>query len=181
MNPQTIIAELHHINRWRRGDEGVEQPDPKHFGEVMDAAADTIGKLIASNTTLRRERGEALAEVSQLKGALALGQENCDAEYEALRREREIARDGLRDSAKLNDELNAELAELRRDQKRLDWLIAHSAFLSHSRDGEVCNVWFSQDPDDDSNGAVPAQGYPQKCYGDAREAVDAAMKGGANG
>lgn len=120
-------------------------------------------------------------EVGQLKGALALGQENCDAEYEALRREREIARDGLRDSAKLNDELNAELAELRRDQKRLDWLIAHSAFLSHSRDGEVCNVWFSQDPDDDSNGAVPAQGYPQKCYGDAREAVDAAMKGGANG
>lgn len=63
------------------------------------------------------------------------------------------------------------------DTDRLNWMIAHSAFLSHSRDGEVCNVWFSQDPDDDSNGAVPAEGYPQKCYYDAREAIDAAMRG----
>jgi hypothetical protein len=61
------------------------------------------------------------------------------------------------------------------DTDRLNWMIAHSAYLSHSRDGEVCNVWLSQDPDDDSNGAVPAQGYPQKCYYDAREAIDAAM------
>lgn len=61
------------------------------------------------------------------------------------------------------------------DTDRLNWLIAHSAYLSHSRDGEVCNVWFSQDPFDDSNGAVPAEGYPQKCYYDAREAIDAVM------
>lgn len=63
------------------------------------------------------------------------------------------------------------------DTQRLNWLIARSAFVSHSRDGEVCNVWFSQDPEDDSNGAVPVEGYPQKCYHDAREAIDAAMKG----
>jgi hypothetical protein len=40
----------------------------------------------------------------------------------------------------------------------------------------VCNVWFAHDLDDDSNGAVPAEGYPQKCYHDAREAIRAAMR-----
>lgn len=60
------------------------------------------------------------------------------------------------------------------DTQLLDWLIAHGAFLSHSRDGDLCNVWFSQDPDDDSNGAVPVEGYPQKCYEDARAAIRAA-------
>jgi len=59
---------------------------------------------------------------------------------------------------------------------RLNWMIAHGAFISHSRDGEVCNVWFSYDPDDDCNGAVPVEGYPQKCYNNAYEAIDAAMK-----
>lgn len=62
------------------------------------------------------------------------------------------------------------------DTDMLNWLIAHSAYLSHSRDGEVCNVWFAHDPNDDSNGAVPAEGYPQKCYHDAREAIRAAMR-----
>jgi len=61
------------------------------------------------------------------------------------------------------------------DTDLLNWMIAHGAYLSHSRDGDVCNVWLSQDPEDDSNGAVPAEGYPQKCYIDAREAIRAAM------
>lgn len=64
------------------------------------------------------------------------------------------------------------------DKVRLNWLMANGAYVSHSRDGEVCNVWFSQDPDDDSNGAVPVEGYPQKCYHDPREAIDAAIKHG---
>lgn len=34
---------------------------------------------------------DALDEIAQLKGALALGQENCDAVYEDLRRERDEA------------------------------------------------------------------------------------------
>lgn len=61
------------------------------------------------------------------------------------------------------------------DSERLDWLISRGAYVSHSRDGDVCNVWFSHDPDDDSGGPVPVEGYPQKCYIDAREAIDAAM------
>ena len=81
-----------------------------------ERAAVAHASLIASNTTLRRERGEARAEVAQLKGALALGQENCDAEYEELRRERDVARDGLRDSAKFNGELQAEIVRLTVDR-----------------------------------------------------------------
>lgn len=65
------------------------------------------------------------------------------------------------------------------DTDLLNWLIAHSAYLSHSRDMEVCNVWFAHDPDDDGGGAVPAEGYPQKCYYDAREAIRKAMRGKA--
>lgn len=80
MNPEAIITELRRINAWRRGDETVGQPAPGHFGDVLDAAAESLASLVASNTTLRRERKEARAEVAQLKGALALGQENCDAE-----------------------------------------------------------------------------------------------------
>ena len=56
MNPETIIAELRRINAWRRGDETVGQPAPGHFGDVLDAAAESLAALVASNTTLRRER-----------------------------------------------------------------------------------------------------------------------------
>lgn len=63
------------------------------------------------------------------------------------------------------------------DTERLDWLIAHGAYLSHSRDGDTCNVWLRYDPFDESNDeSVPVEGYPQKCYCDAREAIDAVIK-----
>lgn len=34
-----IAAELRRINRWRRGDEDIEQPDPTQFGRLLDLAA----------------------------------------------------------------------------------------------------------------------------------------------
>ena len=67
MNPETIIAQLEQINCWRRGEESEPQPDPKHFGDVLDAAAESLASLVASNTTLRRERREARAELKQRK------------------------------------------------------------------------------------------------------------------
>lgn len=72
--------------------------------------------------------------------------------------------------------LEQELVELREDRARKDWLVQHSAYVSHSRDGEVCSVWFSHDPDDETNGSVPAEGYPQKCYYTANDAIDAARR-----
>ena len=67
MNHKTIITELRRINAWRRGDETIEQPEPEHFGDVLDAAAESLASLVASNTTLRRERREARAELKQRK------------------------------------------------------------------------------------------------------------------
>ena len=64
MNPETIIAQLEQINAWRRGEESEPQPDPKHVGEVIDAAVASLRSLIASNTTLR---SEARAELKQRK------------------------------------------------------------------------------------------------------------------
>lgn len=58
------------------------------------------------------------------------------------------------------------------EKARLDFLISYGAYLSHSRDGEVCNVWYRWDDKGQDGG--PAEGYPQKCYHDAREAIDAA-------
>ena len=69
MKPETIIAELRRINAWRRGGEEIEQPDPTHMGEVLDAAAESLSSLIASNTTLRRERNESEKSVEHLKEA----------------------------------------------------------------------------------------------------------------
>lgn len=65
MSPETIIAQLEQINAWRRGEESEPQPGPKHVGEVIDAAVASLHSLIASNTTLRRERKEARAEVAE--------------------------------------------------------------------------------------------------------------------
>ena len=72
MSPETIIAELRRINAWRRGGEEIEQPDPTHMGEVLDAAAESLSSLIASNTTLRRERNESEKSVEHLKEANAV-------------------------------------------------------------------------------------------------------------
>lgn len=119
-----------------------------------------------------------------------------DAHYRDVKRELERATEELRrERDKLKEEafhgeqsaqflkdtitqLRAENEELKRDKERLDWLVSHGAFISHSRDGEVCNVWFSHDPDDDGGGAVPVEGYPQKCYYYPRAAIDAARKQG---
>ena len=45
MNPKSIITELRRINAWRRGDETVGQPAPGHFGDVLDAAAESLAWL----------------------------------------------------------------------------------------------------------------------------------------
>lgn len=67
MSPETIIAQLEQINSWRRGEESEPQPDPKHVGEVIDAAVASLHSLIASNTTLREQRDATRAELKQRK------------------------------------------------------------------------------------------------------------------
>lgn len=131
-----------------------EARDVKFANDTLNDERQALRARVAE---LKREALDRVAHINKLEFALAFEKEQALARSEAATPAKHP------------------------DTERLDWMIAYSAFLSHSRDGEVCNVWFSQDPDDDSNGAVPAQGYPQKCYGDAREAIDAARKqGGAH-
>lgn len=82
MNTETIIAELERFQkRFAGGD-----------SKTIDAAVTSLRSLVASNATLRNQRNDTRAEVTKLKAALALGQENCDAEYDELREERDEAR-----------------------------------------------------------------------------------------
>jgi hypothetical protein len=60
---------------------------------------------------------------------------------------------------------------LAENTKRLNFLIQYGARISWSMDSEVCNVWLPADRGED---ARPAEGYPQKSYYDARQAIDAA-------
>lgn len=57
------------------------------------------------------------------------------------------------------------------DSERLEFLSAHGAYISHSSDGENCNVWHR----DDEGNHKPWQGYPQRCYPEHRSAIDACM------
>ena len=37
-----IVAKLREYNRWRRGDEGIAQPDPGEIGKCIDAICDMV-------------------------------------------------------------------------------------------------------------------------------------------
>lgn len=57
-----------------------------------DASATKLCAIVyRERDTLVAAMVEALDEIARLKGALALGQENCDAVYEDLRKERDEA------------------------------------------------------------------------------------------
>lgn len=134
MNPETIISELRRINRWRRGeDESEPMPDPKYFGWVMDAAADTIGSLIASNTTLRRERNEA----NDLHGAArAASAKTLSALSEAL--------DGL---ARVTAERNEIRAGAEHESRAIASLAAENAALrARVKDCGDAATWVICDP-----------------------------------
>lgn len=45
MTPDEITSFLHTYNKWRRGDETIEQPNPKQIGETIKIAADLIEEL----------------------------------------------------------------------------------------------------------------------------------------
>jgi hypothetical protein len=59
------VAFLRAFNRWRRGDETLEQPCPQEIGEAVDAACDEIERL-------ERERDEARDAVLRLRKQRAI-------------------------------------------------------------------------------------------------------------
>lgn len=115
--------------------------------ETIDAAVTSLRSLIASNTTLRNQRNDTRAEVTKLKAALALGQENCDAEYDELREERDEARAQLAvaltaANAEELRQAQAELAALRQDKARLDWV---EDFFARNTERSIIRQQFARD------------------------------------
>jgi hypothetical protein len=53
---------LRTFNRWRRGDETLEQPSPRVVGEMIDAACDEIEQL-----TQQRDEARGWAEAAWAK------------------------------------------------------------------------------------------------------------------
>lgn len=45
MTPTEVAATLRQFNEWRRGDDDIEQPDPREIGEAIDAAVEMIGRM----------------------------------------------------------------------------------------------------------------------------------------
>ena len=58
MSPETIITQLEQINSWRRGEESEPQPDPKHVGEVIDAAVASLRSLIEATLPEAKPQAE---------------------------------------------------------------------------------------------------------------------------
>jgi hypothetical protein len=72
---------LRTFNRWRRGDENLEQPCPRVVGEMIDAVCDEI-------EALKQERDEARI---QYRSTLALAEALANTQVK-LRAERDEAR-----------------------------------------------------------------------------------------
>jgi hypothetical protein len=64
MTPTSDLpVRLREFNRWRRGDETLEQPHPKDIGKMIDAAADRLEELereLAAERALADRLAEAL-------------------------------------------------------------------------------------------------------------------------
>ena len=53
MTPTKTATILRQFNKWRRGDETVEQPDPREIGEAIDAAVEMIERMRDVEVALR--------------------------------------------------------------------------------------------------------------------------------
>jgi hypothetical protein len=79
-----LSAQIRQFNRWRRGDEALEQPHPAEIGLMLDAAAERLEELGRQLEQERQDRKQA-----DLDTIRALGERN-DARAE-LSTERELA------------------------------------------------------------------------------------------
>ncbi len=79
-----LSAQIRQFNRWRRGDETLEQPHPAEIGLMLDAAAERLEELERQLEQERQDRKQA-----DLDTIRALGERN-DARAE-LSAERALA------------------------------------------------------------------------------------------
>lgn len=134
-----------------------------------DGAASAFVDMSVRASRAETELARLRAEVERLKGALALGQENCDAIYNDMREERtelyaraeraeaevERLKELLRIESSSAQHALAWAERAEADTARLDWLLDHGAQTHHSN---------------------PRAGGNYVQYHKDRAAIDAAMK-----
>lgn len=134
-------------------------------GECFSAGANWQLSQLQSALTASREECERIAK--QLESARAHNEKEWNKWYSNV-----PGTEG-HELRTLRSKLTANTSEIERLRKRLDFLIQHEAYVSHSRDGESCNVWLRWDDEGQEGG--PVEGYPQKVYHTPDEAIDAAI------
>jgi hypothetical protein len=76
-----LPTQLREFNRWRRGNETLEQPHPKDIGVMIDEAADRLEQLERELEQERQDRWQA-----DIKALRALGERNdARAEVEQIK------------------------------------------------------------------------------------------------
>lgn len=143
-------------------------------GEDAEAHVKRVCEIAWSNGAYiaRLDTEKAESQVSQLKAALELGQENCDAVYEDLRAERDSARE-------VSSQLTAELNTVAKDARAL--ALSNLDALADSRRIDAIQerrwgIWYN-----DRVQRFIVQAHQQTCgtiaaSGSVRVAIDDAMK-----
>ncbi len=65
-----ISAQIRQFNRWRRGDEALDQPHPKDIGKTLDAAADRLEELESELAELRKNTSELIVSLQTEMNAI---------------------------------------------------------------------------------------------------------------
>jgi len=61
MTTAEVAAFLRQFNEWRRGDDDIEQPDPREIGEAIDAAVEMIERLEGAEASAEWHRRRWMA------------------------------------------------------------------------------------------------------------------------
>lgn len=67
-----MVRELRDYNRWRRGDETMDQPEPLRLGLLLDACADLLERLN------RVDQGIGMVGSRVITGPIPFDRETCD-------------------------------------------------------------------------------------------------------
>ena len=127
-----IVTFLRKFNRWRRGDEDLEQPDARRVGEAIDAACDNLADLeqrfrekCMKETRLQCQLDERWGMRRELEAALGVtaGMENNESlrvglqAIKKLQDERDEAREIAQDLLEKNAKQAVEIVRLKEAAK----------------------------------------------------------------
>jgi ABC-type Fe2+-enterobactin transport system substrate-binding protein len=128
-----------------------------------------IDALNAQITELREYLKEIAVEAGLPADVLEIA--SCRHIAHQVRMMRESAQQHAEEMHSKLTTLQAKLEAAEKDAARLDFMIAHSAWVAHSKDGECCRCFHTNDDGE----AEPMTGWGVgKNYNNGREAIDAA-------